>query len=160
MQRRRVSFGIGRGMTLEQLYDHALQFWGRAYVWGGSGDVRSGGGFDCSGLCQAILELAGMDPPGDQTADGLYRYFRQEGRGVQDNGGLGALAFFGRPTHITHVGFCLDKRLMINASGGGPKTINVAAAKKQNASVKIEPIHRRGDLVQIIMPNYASRGIY
>lgn len=145
-----------RIMRLDDLYDHALSFWGIPYVWGG----QSRSGVDCSGLVQMILEPAGMDPPGDQTAHSLYLHFCQEGRGILGNGGLGALVFFGRKSHISHVGFCLDKRLMLNASGGGPKTINVTAALKQNASVKIEPINRRADLVAILMPNYLAKGIY
>lgn len=101
-----------------------------------------------------------MDPPGDQSADALYRFFLEEGRGTLNQGGLGALAFFGKPERISHCGFCLDKKLMLNASGGGRHVTSIEIAAQYNASVKIEPIRRRTDMVAIIMPNYASRGIF
>ena len=83
--------------TLDQLYDFALSFWGRSYIWGGDGSADYEGGVDCSGLLQLILETARLDPPGDQTADSLYRHFLEEGRGTLNHGGLGALVFYGEP---------------------------------------------------------------
>lgn len=150
-------------MTLNQLYDHALQFWGRPYIWAGDGSVLYEGGLDCSGLVQLILEPARLDPPGDQTAHSLYLHFlheAEEGRGTLNLGGLGALAFFGKPSRIIHVGFCIDRRIMLNASGGGRDITSVEIARQHNASVKLEPILRRSDLVATIMPDYVSRGIF
>jgi len=147
-------------MNLDKLYDFALSYYGKPYVWGGDGSNRYEGGVDCSGLAQIILSAAKMDPSGDQTADSLYRYFLEEGRGFLNLGGLGAFAFFGKPERIIHVGFCLDAKVMLNASGGGRDITSIDIANQNNACVKIEPIKRRNNLVAVIMPNYASRGIF
>jgi Cell wall-associated hydrolases (invasion-associated proteins) len=143
-------------MTKKDLYVHALSFWGVPYIWGG----QSRQGADCSGLIQLILEPTGLDPKGDQSAHGLYLHFSEEGQGTKNSGGLGALAFFGNLSRVVHVGFCIDEQIMLNASGGNPNTRTVQDALKLNAKAKIEPLSRRKDLVAIIMPNYAQRGIF
>ena len=75
---------------------------GKPYIWGASGTNA----YDCSGLVQALLERLDLDPPGDQTAEGLYRHFLRQGRShtvtVADSM-LGDLVFFGGATAITHV---------------------------------------------------------
>jgi cell wall-associated NlpC family hydrolase len=141
-----------KAKTLHDVRDYALTFFGLPYVWGGDGTPSFFGGYDCSGLVQRILGYAGVDPKGDQSADGLYRHFLKNG--LANCFGIGALAFFGNPEHIHHVGWCLDKKVMINASGGGSHIKTVEIAKRMNASVKIEPIHFRKDFVACIMPFY------
>jgi cell wall-associated NlpC family hydrolase len=138
---------------LDLVYAYALSLWGIPYVWGGE-NTEKRPGLDCSGLVQLILAKAGLDPWGDQTADRLYRWFSDPKRGTREVWGLGALAFFGIETRIHHIGWCLDKRIMINAAGGGPTVTSISAAKKVNASVKIEPIASHSHLHAIIMPNY------
>lgn len=134
--------------SLDDLYDYSLSFFGLPYIWGGEGPV----GYDCSGLVQAILRYARIDPPGDQTADALYRIFLKDG--IPNYLGLGSIAFFGSTDFIHHVGFCFDTRVMISASGGGSHVRTQEVARRMNASVKIEPIRHRPDFVGCIMPIY------
>lgn len=144
-------------MTLDSLYDFALSFEGRPYIWGGDGSARYQGGIDCSGLVQIILSAAKMDPLGDQTADTLYRYFLENGN--LNMPGLGSLAFFGTRERIVHTGWSIDKKIMLNASGGGSHVRTLEQSVEYSAKVRIEKIRRRTDLVALIMPNYASHGI-
>lgn len=134
--------------NLDELYRYALTFHGRPYVWGGEGPVA----YDCSGLVQAILRAGKVDPPGDQTADLLYRHFLKEGKKCAPQ--LGALAFFGTAERVVHIGWCVDQYLVLNAAGGSSHVNTIAMAEKINASVKVEPLSKRGNLVAIIMPRY------
>jgi cell wall-associated NlpC family hydrolase len=140
-------------MTLKDLYKSALQkTFGKPYVWGSNGPFC----FDCSGLIQFILKPTQILPPIDMTADEIYRFLlTEEAINVR---GFGALAFYGSTFHIHHVGFCLDEFVMLNAAGGGPNVTSIQLAISSNASVKIEPIDLRGDLVAVIMPSYAQHG--
>lgn len=141
-----------KAQSLKEVYEYALTFFGLPYIFGGDGSPRYFGGYDCSGLVQEILSSADMDPAGDQTADGLYRYFLEHGD--LNRNGLGALAFFGTADRISHVGFCIDDKIMINAAGGGSHCKSTYSAKILNASVKIDPITHHNGLFAIIMPHY------
>lgn len=134
------------------LVDYAMSFLGKPYRWGGDDPIL---GFDCSGLIQEILASVGEDPPGDQTADSLYRYFKTRGN-IRDvvSAYPGDLAFYGTPKKITHVSFCLDHGRCIEAAGGNESTKTTADASRQNAYVRIRPIRTRKDLVNIIAPPY------
>lgn len=137
-------------MSPSLLKAYALQFVGVPYLWGGDDPMS---GLDCSGLVQILLESAGQDPVGDQTAQALYNYFSKHGEyGVIDTG---SLSFYGKShDRIIHVGFLLDKTTMIEAAGGGARTVDEAAAIAQNAFVKLSPVKKRSDLVAIIRPRY------
>lgn len=137
------------------LIQYALQFVGIQYKWGGA---HPADGLDCSGLVQIILRSAGIDPTGDQTAQALYDAFEKNGSyGVC---AAGSLAFFGKDvTHITHVGFCLDPYRMIEAAGGGSKTVDLKSAIDSEAFVKVSLIKSRQDLVAIIKPHYNKIGL-
>jgi len=134
--------------TLSEIYDYALTFYNKPYIWGGEGPE----GYDCSGFVQKLLEKAGLDPEGDQTADTLYKYFLKNGS--LNYFGLGSLAFYGSSERIIHVGFCIDTRTMISASGGGRSCTTVQIARAQGASIKFEPIRFRKDFIACIMPPY------
>lgn len=127
------------------LVDYALSWLGTPYIWGGDDFA----GFDCSGLVQEILSSVGMDPPGDQTADSLMHMFTNRIAAPQP----GALAFYGTP-NATHVAFCIDNFRVVEAGGGGSKTLTVADASRQNAFVRIRPFDQRKDLNCIVMPPY------
>jgi cell wall-associated NlpC family hydrolase len=135
--------------------EYALSFLGKPYKWAGDDPLA---GWDCSGLVQEILASAGIDPPGDQTAQGLFDHFEKNGKyGVY---GPGALAFFGESTRkISHVGFCLDTYRMVEAGGGGSKTLTEQDAITQNAFVRIRLIKARKDFQAVIMPFYKTIGV-
>jgi cell wall-associated NlpC family hydrolase len=142
---------MGAGMTArEEFRDYVLRFLHIPYRWGGSNPLT---GLDCSGAVQLWLEYLTIDPPGDQSADALYRYFLVAGRGrnvaVAD---LGTLLFFGRGERVTHVAMALDAVRMIEAGGGGADTTSPEVAARRSAYVKVSRISRRSDLVSMIVP--------
>lgn len=127
----------------------ARTFLGRPYIWGADGPDS----FDCSGFAQTLLGRIGIDPPGDQTADGLFRHFSQPSHGTATlEASCGCLVFYGKPSRIGHVAICLDSVNMIEAGGGGSETTSIAIATAQGAEVRIRPIRRRRDIVAIIRP--------
>lgn len=137
------------------LIQYALSFLGTPYRWGGASILN---GLDCSGLVQEILASVGMDPPGDQTAQGLYNHF--EKIGSANSYTPGALAFFGDSvTKITHVGFLIDQYRMIEAGGGGHLVLTREDAAAKNATVRIRLVNYRKDLVAVIKPRYSTIGM-
>ena len=137
------------------LIQYAMSFLGVPYKWAGSNPIS---GLDCSGLLQCILQSVGMDPPGDQTAQGLFNHF--EVSSTWNSYTPGALAFFGESvTKITHVAFLIDQYRMIEAGGGGHLTLTKEDAALQNAFVRIRLIKSRKDLVAVIKPRYATIGM-
>jgi len=140
-------------MDMVNLQAYALSFLGLPYIWGGSSPLN---GFDCSGLVQEILMAAGVDPKGDQTAQGLFDYFSNNGNFSRY--GLGSLAFYGKSAKaITHIGFCLDSLLMIEAGGGDSTCIDVKSSQAKGASIRMRPIKYRTDLVAVIKPHYPNQ---
>ncbi len=135
---------------MDTLRSYAMSFVGTPYRWGGDDPT----GFDCSGLCIELLQSVGMFPhKKDTTAQGLWRKFQAEGLGPQL--GFGALVFFGKSeSKITHVGFMLDGWRMLEAGGGGSKTMTLVDAVKQNAFIRVRPLAIRRDLVAVAMPKY------
>jgi cell wall-associated NlpC family hydrolase len=132
------------------LYDYAMSMVGQPYRWGGDDTIE---GFDCSGLCIEILKAAGVLPAGsDMTAEGLRLFFNE----TQEEVSFGTLAFFGK-TSATHVGFCLNSLMMLEAGGGGSSTKTREDAAKQNAFVRIRPISGRADLLEFKQPKYKWR---
>ena len=139
-------------MNTELLRLYALQFAGLPYIWGGDDPIL---GFDCSGFAQEILLAFGAhpNPPTDLTAQGLYDALSKTG---QYNSTLvGALAFYGKShLNITHVAVIIGNNLIIEAGGGGSATTSAAAAARNNAYIRIRPLHRRKDLIACILPKY------
>lgn len=145
-------------MNLDLLVQYGMQFVGLPYRWGGDDSID---GFDCSGFLQELLAAVGMDPPGDQTAFQLYEHLRDHGEKCQPK--QGGIVFFGKIDpetksikSVSHVGFCIDGKHMLEAGGGDSKTITRADAAKQNAYIRIRPIARRNDFVGCYMPKYPS----
>lgn len=126
----------------------ALQWLNTPYKWAGA----SFEGIDCSGFAQELLATVGLDPAGDQTADALFRHFLSPRRGNIGVCDVGSLCFFGKQALVTHVGVAIAIDTMIEAGGGGPRTITRADAAAQAAFVRVRPISSRTDLVSIIQP--------
>ncbi len=137
-------------MLFDVAAEYAKKFIGQPYIWGGDDPII---GFDCSGLVQEILASVGMDPPGDQTAQGLYDHFKNNSDGIM---GIGALCFYGKSvSEITHVAFMIENYCIVEAGGGGSKTTSAEAAADMNAFVRIRPYNRRKDLVAVLNPYYS-----
>jgi cell wall-associated NlpC family hydrolase len=116
----------------------AWQWYGKPYLWGGDDPLA---GIDCSGFVIEILKSVGILPhEGDWTAEELWQRFQHVQVLVPT---VGCLAFWGKEK-MTHVEFCLDEQFCIGASGGGSKTTSLADAIKDNAYIKVRPIHYRG----------------
>lgn len=139
--------------SLELMRWYAISLCGTSYSWGGDDPIA---GFDCSGLIQELLASIGMDPPGDQTAQGLYEYFSKFAHSTEK--GLGAMVFFGRSINeITHIAMMISGHILIEAGGGGWKTVTPQIAAEQNAFVRLRPYGHRQDIVAVIRPYYASQ---
>lgn len=125
---------------------------GKPYIWGAEGPDA----YDCSGLAQTMLAKLNLDPPGDQTAEGLYRHFVRANRSTMASPAdsqLGDLVFFGTVESISHIALAWGEAKMFEAGGGGRDTTTVERARALNAEVRIKPIARRNDLVAILRPN-------
>ena len=150
-----ISAAFNGPKNIVDLYDYALTFWGAPYVYGGNFSPIEKGG-DCSGLIMKLLQYGKCAPSIDCTADTLYHFLLDKGQnGIRRTG---SIAFFGREEHITHCGWMIDQRCMLNASGGGKTVTTPFIAKSVGAKVTIDPISRRADLVAVIFPNYAFTG--
>ena len=131
--------------TKELMIEYSKTFIGKPYRWGGEGVL----GFDCSGFVQEVLSCVGLDPKGDQTAQGLFNHFikRSKGSGVA----TGSLLFWGKNIdRITHVSIAIDYFYHIEAGGGNSRTIDLKTAERQGAMVRIRPIKSRKDLIAAI----------
>jgi lysozyme len=138
-------------MKKEEFIEYCKQHLGKPYIWGADGPDS----FDCSGLAQVLLAWIGLDPPGDQTANGLYRHFKISDKGMPvASAECGCMVFYGKPSRVGHVAICLDDKEMIEAGGGGPETTTIEISRKQKAEVRIRPINRRRDIVAIIRPHH------
>lgn len=136
---------------MRDLISYAKSFIGKPYIWGGSHPAL---GFDCSGFMQEILASVGIDPKGDQTAQGLYDYFLYEGDKASGPF-AGTLLFFGKNTEsIKHVAMAVSESQMIEAGGGDQKNLTIDDAIKYGGHVRLRPISNRKDLVAILKPIY------
>lgn len=132
----------------ERFEDFLLRHLHIPYRWGGDNPLI---GFDCSGFAQVALGWLGLDPPGDQTADALYRHFKAHGT-IVPIADLGDLVFYGIEARVTHVTIALDAERMFEFGGGNARTISRQVAEQQGACGKVSRIKRRADLVNIVRP--------
>ncbi|MBJ7417571.1 MAG: DUF1353 domain-containing protein [Niveispirillum sp.] len=137
-------------ITRQQWKDMLAAELGKPYIWGGEGSD----GYDCSGFAQWALARLNLDPPGDQTAEGLYRFFSRGRSAVvaPADAGPGDLVFYGQDAGISHIGLAWGNGQMIEAGGGGRTTTSVAIARQQGAEVRLRPISSRTDLVAVLRP--------
>ncbi len=133
------------------LYDYAMRFVGIPYRWGGDDPMA---GFDCSGLVIELLKSVGMlERTYRDTAAGLHKLYASYPLAIPD---FGALAFYGVPD-ISHVGFCLNPYLMLEAGSGTSETTTLDVAERQNAFVRVRPIKSRKDFIGCLYPQYPWR---
>jgi cell wall-associated NlpC family hydrolase len=125
----------------------AMSYLGTFYIWGG--DDPSG--FDCSGLAIECLKSVGVLPrEGDWTAQDLSAMFPRVD--PPQGGDLVFWTSLQGSSHVVHVEICLSEELSIGASGGGSKTKTIKDAIKQNAFIKIRPIHSRKNVWGYVNP--------
>lgn len=140
-------------MNREQFLIELIKFGNVPYIWGGENEKV---GLDCSGFAQKALNILGLDPIGDQTAQALMEHFSNIGSAAFSqiaSSDLGDLVFFGKSIdRITHVGVCLGYGLMMEAGGGGSNTTTVEIARQHNAKVRVTEITRRKDMLIILRP--------
>ena len=138
---------------MKLLVDYARRFIGVPYYYGGEHPSR---GFDCSGFIQEVLQYAGIDPAGDQSAQALYNHF--VANAVGSFPGPGALVFYGQDVdQISHLALMTSNFTVIEAAGGSPEMVGAKAlelAIEKKAFVKERPLIRRKDIVAIILPHY------
>lgn len=137
---------------------HILEAWlikniNIPYRWGGD---DSSSGYDCSGLAQEFLKSFNSHPDykTDHTAQALFNYFSKNQTAKENIFDTGALSFYGpSKTQINHVGILINDEFMLEAGGGGSRTISIQDAIAQNAFTRIRPIRFRKDLIGVLMPN-------
>lgn len=119
------------------------------YIWGGSGPS----GYDCSGLVEAALKSLGVKFTERLNSQMLYNQYIESDESISDitNADLGDLAFFGEDAgSIKHVGLCLGYGMMIEAAHGDHTCTTAEIALARGASVMVNPISHRKDLVGIV----------
>ena len=147
-------------MSLALVIAYAQSLIGTPYKWGGNNPIT---GLDCSGLGMELLRASGeIDNPSlDLTAQEIYDHLVARGGSVGAYS-QGTFAFYGESvTKITHVAFMVSPYQIIEAGGGGHKTLSVEDAAKNNAFVRLRDIkYRKDGLVATVKPRYASIGYF
>lgn len=138
----------------EVIYDLAMSYVGTPYRWGGDNPMA---GFDCSGFVIELYKAWGVLPHRfDRTSAGLWAYFSPgPGEARPKTAAFGRLAYYGRGSgSITHVAFCLNESLVVEAAGGNSGTTDRDSAIDRAACVRIRPIHYRLDFVGFSDPSH------
>lgn len=120
------------------MLDYARSLLGVPYIYGGQTDQ----GCDCSGFVLMCLNVIGMKPKGDLTADGLYRLFKANKKPTPERG---ELFFYGNEDHISHVAIHLGDGFVIESGGAGKGCDFPSQAFDLSACVRIVRADRRGD---------------
>lgn len=105
----------GQGYIRDKLVETAERFVGVPYRWGGS---TPGGGFDCSGLTQAVYQLNGLNLP--RSSKKQYQAGVPIKRSQLSRGDLVFFATSGGRT-VSHVGIYTGHNRFIHAPGRGKR---------------------------------------
>lgn len=126
------------GFTRESIIECCKTFLGKPYVWGGESDNE--GGFDCSGLVDAVLNKAGYKVC-RSTAQG----YRAIGKAIPfSQAKAGDLLYFGTPTDATHIAIYAGNATMYESIGNSHN--NKAHPGK---GVTLSNVTRRSDLIEV-----------
>lgn len=138
--------------NLQILYDLAIRLVGAPYIYGGKTPMAT----DCSGLVCILLHAYGLDlKVVNPSAQHLFDYFSKNH--VSTDPQLGSLMFLGdSPTHIDHVGMCLNSLQLVEAGGGGPLVSSIQVAIQRQAYVKIRPLFSGARVMGTFMPDYGQ----
>lgn len=125
---------------------------GTPYRWGGYAPYTERGeplGFDCSGFAIYVLRALDINlpPKGDWTAAQLAQMFRETSAPQP-----GDLVFYGRAKGINHVMIFLGGKDCVGATGGGPTTTSLEAARARGARVKVVRVDYRRDCAGFATP--------
>ena len=128
----------------------ALSLLNTPYLWGGN---DGSWGVDCSGFVGAVLRKAGIvGEKFDTTAHGYRDMFVDQGKKVS-KAKEGCLIFYGKEAgKISHVMYCLNKRVVIGAVRGNSQVTTIEIAKERDAKVDFEPLGYRSDIIGIVDP--------
>jgi hypothetical protein len=105
----------GQGYIRDKLVETAKRFVGVPYRWGGS---SPGGGFDCSGLTQAVYQLNGLNLP--RSSKIQYQAGEPVKQSQLSPGDLVFFATSGGGT-VSHVGIYTGQNKFIHAPGRGKR---------------------------------------
>lgn len=147
--------------TKDVLFAWCVNQTGKPYIWGGNGPDQ----WDCSGLIQEFYSIIGIDPPGDQTAQGYYNYWyslidKEAFHIAKSKLSFGDMLFFGSGRHnITHIAVAMSRHILFEAGGGGHSCKNIDVARSLGAAVRFRPIHLRKDFQIAIRPYYFTEMI-
>lgn len=147
--------------TKELMMAWAVNQTGKPYRWGSNGPDS----WDCSGLAQSFYAIIGIDPPGDQTAQGYYNYWsRQIGMNCFDIAkaviGFGDMLYFGKDfQNVSHIAIAMSRHIMFEAGGGGSDCKTIEDARRLGASVRFRPIRSRKDYLCAIRPYHFTESI-
>jgi len=137
-------------MTREQFLINLMKYIKTPYLWNGKNPIL---GLDCSGLVWNILKDLNIGTLFALNSQQLMEHYSPTSHVVlPDQSDLGDLVFFGNSTHIHHVGFCLNKTLMIEAAHGDETVTSVEIANTKGAFVTVSPIHKFKDIFVILRP--------
>lgn len=138
---------------IDYLIIYAFSFSGVHYKYGGNNPLD---GLDCSGYVSELLKASGVIGYNmDASAKDIYNILSVSSLGTKlAKPQAGAISFYGTKDHITHVGFCVNEKMMLSAAGGSETTLTKDDARLASAYVKLRPIKYRKDFFVAIMPNY------
>ena len=119
---------------------------GTPYVWGGE-DVKTEGGFDCSGFVYVVLNRTGLKIARD-TAQGYYNRFKKNTVSTERASiEKGALLFFGKSVKsITHIAISAGEGTMYESIGS-----KINTKYNKGKGVTLSKISRRRDLVAVCL---------
>jgi cell wall-associated NlpC family hydrolase len=131
---------------IDFMLEYAKHLLGTPYIWGG----QDRNGCDCSGFVLMCLNVIGLKPEGDHTAQSLHDMFSSKKPVVAMPG---SLLFYGDDEYsISHVAIYLGSGYVIEAGGGGRECKTAEDAFKSSACVRIVKHGHRGDLVATLHP--------